>query len=91
MEGLLDVFCDYTAVTLRLALLALQVPCAMPMCQSVVRLADGTTRHNLIVVDWFVLLRNQILGFFSTVRTCTDGKWAIFNITVIGLVDTKII
>jgi len=45
----------------------LEVPCAMPI-QSVVRLADGTTLNNSIVVDQFVQLRKQILDFFSPVR-----------------------
>jgi len=51
------------------------------MCQSVVRLADGTTWHNSIIVGWFLLLRKQIFMFFGTVRTQKDEKWGIFNIT----------
>jgi len=60
----------------QLALLVLEVPCAIPMCQSVVRLADGTTLNNSIVVDHFVQLRKQIpvLVFFSPVRTYKDAN-----------------
>ena len=43
-------------------------------CQSVVRLADGTTWHNSIVVGLFLSLRKEIFGFFNPVRTYRDGK-----------------
>jgi len=64
------------------------VPCqcarhGTTMCQSVVRLADGTTWHNSIIVGWFLLLRKQIFKF-GTVRTQKDEKWGIFNITWAG-------
>jgi len=37
-----------------------------------VRLADGTTLNNSIVVDQFVQLRKQILEFFSPVGIYKD-------------------
>ena len=48
-------------------------------CQSVVRLADGTTWYNSIVVGWFLLLGKQIFMFFRVARTQKDGTWEIFN------------
>ena len=38
-------------------------------CQSVVRLTNGTTWYNSIVLGWFLLSRKQIFMFFSTVGT----------------------
>ena len=49
-------------------------------CKSLVRLADGTTWHNSIVVDWFMLLKKQILGFL----------WGGYSI-LIGLADSFIL
>jgi len=73
----------------QLALLALDAPCAMQMSPArhyempeYGEVADGTTWHSLIVMGCFLLpvLRKQIFGFFSTVRTHKDGKWVVFNV-----------
>lgn len=88
-------------------------------CQSMMRLADGTTWHSLIVMGCFLLVvlgkrypetglrkiygrksvhitnsplvfpytsclgqvsKKLMFGFFSTLRTCKDGKWVVFNV-----------
>ena len=69
-------------LVLYLSLLALEVPCTLPMWptqhnempECVVRLVDGTTGHNSITEDWLQLLRKQIFRFFSVVRAHRDEK-----------------